>query len=101
MYVMWLSLFSIVVSTPLYATRNDEAYPRTSVAGESTSVAGVTLHEKNVVTASMVLGINTGTFPANDGVSTTGLWNVYPFFESGNIVLSDIQRGLFIVKKKE
>ena len=28
------------------------------------------------------------TFPDNDNVGTSGLWNVYPFFESGNIVLS-------------
>lgn len=28
------------------------------------------------------------TFPPNDNVGTSALWNVYPFFESGNIVLS-------------
>lgn len=29
-----------------------------------------------------------------------GAWNVYPYFESGHIVISDMNYGLFIVKKK-
>jgi len=29
-----------------------------------------------------------------------GAWNVYPFFKSENIIISDINSGLFIVKKK-
>ena len=29
-----------------------------------------------------------------------GAWNVYPFFNSENILISDINSGLFIVKKK-
>ncbi len=40
------------------------------------------------------------TFPLNNTADFNGVWNVYPFFESGNIVLSDIDNGLFIVKKK-
>ena len=39
------------------------------------------------------------TYPKNDSVGFNGVWNVYPFFASGNIVISDIERGLFIVKK--
>ena len=37
------------------------------------------------------------TYPANDGQSFNGVWQVYPYFESGNIILSDINGGLFIV----
>ena len=29
-----------------------------------------------------------------------GAWSVYPFFESGNIIISDINSGLFVVKRK-
>ena len=29
-----------------------------------------------------------------------GAWNVYPFFNSENILISDINSGLFIVKKR-
>ena len=39
------------------------------------------------------------TYPENDSANFNGAWNVYPFFESGNIVISDIEKGLFIVRK--
>ncbi|MBP2834354.1 choice-of-anchor B family protein, partial [Aquimarina sp. U1-2] len=41
------------------------------------------------------------TYPENDGTDFDGAWNVYPFFESGNIVISDINRGLFVVRKSD
>lgn len=39
------------------------------------------------------------TYPTNDNASFNGVWNVYPYFDSGNIVISDGDNGLFIVKK--
>lgn len=39
------------------------------------------------------------TYPGDDNAAFNGVWNVYPFFQSGNIVLSDIEKGLFVVKK--
>lgn len=39
------------------------------------------------------------TYPENDTANFNGVWNVYPYFESGNIVVSDIDRGLFIIRK--
>lgn len=41
------------------------------------------------------------SFPNNNSASFSGAWNVYPYFESGNIIISDIQNGLFIIKKSE
>lgn len=38
------------------------------------------------------------TYPANNNASFSGAWSVYPYFESGNIVISDINRGFFLVK---
>lgn len=38
------------------------------------------------------------TYPNNDNAQFDGAWSVYPYFGSGNIVISDINRGLFIVK---
>ncbi|MDX1556176.1 MAG: choice-of-anchor B family protein, partial [Xanthomonadales bacterium] len=38
------------------------------------------------------------TYPAADGNSFSGAWSVYPFFESGVVVVSDISRGLFILR---
>ncbi|AZJ34173.1 choice-of-anchor B family protein [Tenacibaculum singaporense] len=40
------------------------------------------------------------THPENDNANFNGAWNVYPFFKSGKIVVSDINRGLFILKKQ-
>ena len=39
------------------------------------------------------------TYPENDNPEFTGVWSVYPFFESKNIVISDIWGGLFVVKR--
>ncbi|MGB1349657.1 MAG: choice-of-anchor B family protein [Flavobacteriaceae bacterium] len=39
------------------------------------------------------------TYPENDNAAFNGVWNVYPFFVSGNIVLSDIEKGLFVIRK--
>ena len=41
------------------------------------------------------------TFPANDNTQFDGVWSIYPFFESGKIVISDINRGLFVIKKSD
>ncbi|OAD90694.1 regulator [Aequorivita soesokkakensis] len=38
------------------------------------------------------------TYPNNDSANFDGAWSVYPYFASGNIVISDIDRGLFIVR---
>ncbi len=39
------------------------------------------------------------SYPSNNSASFNGVWSVYPFFESGKIVISDINSGLFIVQK--
>ncbi|RNC88031.1 MAG: choice-of-anchor B family protein [Winogradskyella sp.] len=39
------------------------------------------------------------TRPENDNTSFNGAWSVYPYFSSGNIVINDIERGLFVVGK--
>ena len=39
------------------------------------------------------------TWPSSDNAGTgAGSWNVYPFFESGNIVVSDQDNGFFLVR---
>jgi len=39
------------------------------------------------------------TYPENNTASYKGVWSVYPFFESGKIIISDINSGLYIIKK--
>ncbi|HSM62903.1 MAG TPA: choice-of-anchor B family protein, partial [Gillisia sp.] len=41
------------------------------------------------------------SYPLSNSRDFNGAWSVYPFFESGNIIISDIDNGLFIVRKKE
>lgn len=38
------------------------------------------------------------TFIPNDDTVFNGAWNIYPFFESGNILVSDIDGGMYIVR---
>jgi len=38
------------------------------------------------------------SYPESNNANYNGAWSVYPYFESGNIVISDINRGLFIVR---
>ncbi|WP_378180008.1 choice-of-anchor B family protein [Aquimarina sp. SS2-1] len=39
------------------------------------------------------------TFPSSNAASFDGAWNVYPYFESGNLVISDINAGFLLVKE--
>jgi choice-of-anchor B domain-containing protein len=41
------------------------------------------------------------TYPKDNSGIFAGVWNVYPFFESGVILISDLDKGLFLVKKSE
>ncbi|MEM7186697.1 MAG: choice-of-anchor B family protein [Bacteroidota bacterium] len=41
------------------------------------------------------------SYPNNNNASFSGAWNVYPFFSSGNIVISDINRGFLLVKSSD
>jgi len=36
------------------------------------------------------------TYPSDDGANFNGLWSVYPYFPSGVVIGSDMQRGLFV-----
>ena len=39
------------------------------------------------------------THPENNDTGFNGAWNVYPYLPSGNIIVSDTKRGLFIIRK--
>ncbi|MDG2031474.1 MAG: choice-of-anchor B family protein [Phycisphaerales bacterium] len=36
------------------------------------------------------------TYPSGDNQSFNGLWSVYPYFDSGTVIGSDIESGLFV-----
>ena len=37
------------------------------------------------------------TFPGSDATVFDGAWSVYPYFPSGNIIVSDVANGLFVL----
>ncbi len=39
------------------------------------------------------------TFPQGNNATFDGVWSVYPYFDSGNIIISDINSGFFIIRK--
>lgn len=38
------------------------------------------------------------TYPTNNNVNFNGVWSVFPYFDSGLIVISDRQNGLFVAR---
>jgi choice-of-anchor B domain-containing protein len=52
----------------------------------------------NIASGVMVESGFIDTFTPHDNTSFNGAWNIYPYFESGNIVVSDIEGGLFVVR---
>jgi choice-of-anchor B domain-containing protein len=41
------------------------------------------------------------TYIPDNNTSFNGAWNIYPFFASGNIIVSDINGGLYIVRQSD
>jgi choice-of-anchor B domain-containing protein len=39
------------------------------------------------------------TYTGSDNAQFDGVWSVYPYFESGKIIVSDINSGLFVIQK--
>jgi choice-of-anchor B domain-containing protein len=39
------------------------------------------------------------TYTPSNNTTFNGAWNIYPFFESGTIIISDIEGGLFVVRR--
>jgi len=40
-------------------------------------------------------------YPDSDSANFNGAWSVYPYFESGTIIVSGIEQGLYVLKKSE
>ncbi len=39
------------------------------------------------------------TYTSSNSANFNGAWSIYPYFASGNIIISDIEKGLIIIKK--
>ncbi|MFK7832450.1 MAG: choice-of-anchor B family protein [Winogradskyella sp.] len=76
------------------------------VVGNTFYIANYTAGIRAVDISNIASGVmvETGfidTFPENDNTAFSGAWNIYPFFNSGNIIVSDIEGGMFIVRPTE
>ena len=41
------------------------------------------------------------TYPQNDNAQFNSAWSNYPYFASGNIIVSDIEKGLFVLRETQ
>ncbi|WP_036227034.1 choice-of-anchor B family protein [Mesoflavibacter zeaxanthinifaciens] len=41
------------------------------------------------------------TYPSSNSTAFNGAWSIYPYFASGNIIISDIESGLFVVRESD
>ncbi|MEM7115585.1 MAG: choice-of-anchor B family protein [Chloroflexota bacterium] len=74
-------------------------YIHNDVIFQSNYTSGLRLFEAGNLAAAELLPLgHFDTYPANDNPSYNGSWSNYPFFASGTIVVSDINRGLFMVR---
>lgn len=75
-------------------------------------IKGDRMYQANYMSGLRVLDISDRANPTEVGYFDTtptgdnspsfgGAWSVYPFFDSGTIVVSSIGQGLFVLKKKE
>ncbi|WP_299208033.1 choice-of-anchor B family protein [uncultured Dokdonia sp.] len=53
----------------------------------------------DIATGNLVDTGSFDTYPTNNNTAFNGVWSVYPYFNSNNIVISDIDGGLFIIRR--
>ncbi|PNQ74994.1 regulator [Hanstruepera neustonica] len=75
-------------------------YVKDNLYYQANYTAGVTIYDISNIENNSVSKVGFfDTYPENNSTNFSGAWNVYPYFESGNIIISDINRGLFIIRK--
>jgi len=78
-----------------------------TAVGHNLFVKGTKLYEANYRSGMRVFDLSVSrtnppeiayfdTFPGSDTAQFNGLWNIWPFFPSGTVIGSDIERGLFV-----
>jgi len=92
---------------PVYAGAHKHA---SSVIDHNLYVSGNYIFQANYQAGLRILRIDRGqrvsltevayfdTSPEQDNREFTGAWNVYPFFDNGTILVSDINNGLFVLR---
>lgn len=76
-------------------------YNRNGFIFESNYTSGLWVFDANPNPVAPVYRGYFDTYPANDSAQFDGAWSNYPFFPSGTVIVSDINRGLFILDTTE
>ena len=92
------------LAAPTYVSSFTNGNP---AVGHNLFVKGRKLYEANYRSGLRIFDLATSrtnppevayfdTFPGSDTAQFNGLWNIWPFFPSGTVIGSDIERGLFV-----
>ena len=82
------------------AAIDHNGYTKGNIYFQANYTAGVRMIDLSNIEAKNLTEIGSfDTYPENDLANFKGTWNVYPYFQSGNIIISDINRGFFIIRK--
>lgn len=82
------------------AAIDHNGYVKGNLFYQSSYTAGVRIIDLSAINGGTMTEVGFfDSYPRNNSTSFHGAWNVYPFFESGNIIISDIEGGLFIIRK--
>ena len=95
------------LDNPVFAGAHQHS---TSVIDHNLYVKGEHVYQANYLGGLRILRIERGhgagltevayfdTAPDQDALEFAGAWNVYPFFDNGTILVSDINNGLFLLR---
>ncbi|PCE66404.1 choice-of-anchor B family protein [Sediminicola luteus] len=81
---------------------------KTSAIDHNGYVKGNAFYLANYTAGIRIMDISNGqlterahfdTYPNHDAPEFKGVWSVYPYFESGKIIVSDINSGLFVLRE--
>lgn len=76
-------------------------YVHRNLAWESNYTSGLQIMDVAPVgSGNLSLAAWFDTYPANNGKTYNGAWGNYPFFASGNVIVSSYGEGLFILKPR-
>lgn len=77
-------------------------YTKGNLVFESNYLSGIrVINSSNIAQGQMEEVGFFDTHPETNKADFDGTWNVYPYFPSGNIVASDISKGLFVLRPKQ
>ncbi|MCA9292253.1 MAG: choice-of-anchor B family protein [Phycisphaerales bacterium] len=99
--IMDVSNLNAPVELPSYTNGinsiDHNLYTKNGLAYAANYRSGLRVHDLSNPTAPVEVGFF-DTYPEGDGASFNGAWSNYPYLPSGTIIVSDIERGLFVLR---